>query len=241
MLYCLIYGFFFILLFTGQSYIEKLSKRGERHVPVDLILCIARDIASALAALHAKHIIHRDIKSENVLIDQNSEKTDGMPVVKLCDFDRAVPLRSHLHSCCIAHRGVAPPDICVGTPRWMAPEVFRAMHKREIYGLVSYVSLHSMLYSLLHSTCFKDLCSAYTFPIIAASALSKQLIVLFQEVDIWSYGCLLLELLTLQVPYSGLPELHIHELLQVCLLKEIYRVVPDIQTQFRISLVGAIV
>ncbi|KAJ6981643.1 ATP binding protein [Populus alba x Populus x berolinensis] len=49
-----------------------------------------------------------------------------------------------------------PPDVCVGTPRWMAPE----------------------------------------------------------KVDIWSYGCLLLELLTLQVPYSGLPELHIHELLQ---------------------------
>lgn len=38
-----------------------------------------------------------------------------------------------------------------------------------------------------------------------------------QEVDIWSYGCLLLELLTLQVPYMGLSELEIHDLIQVSL------------------------
>lgn len=33
--------------------------------------------------------------------------------------------------------------------------------------------------------------------------------------DIWSFGCLILELLTLQVPYSGLPDSNIHDLLQV--------------------------
>lgn len=36
-----------------------------------------------------------------------------------------------------------------------------------------------------------------------------------QEVDIWSFGCLILELLTLEVPYIGLSELHMHDLLQV--------------------------
>nr|AMM42875.1 LRR-RLK [Vernicia fordii] len=152
-----------------KSYIEKASKTGEKHVPVELALCIARDVAYALAELHSKHIIHRDVKSENILIDVENKRADGMPVVKLCDFDRAVPLRSFLHTCCITHRGVPPPDVCVGTPRWMAPEVLQAMHKRSLYGL---------------------------------------------EVDIWSYGCLLLELLTLQVPYSGLSEFHINELLQ---------------------------
>uniref|UniRef100_A0A5B6ZW31 Putative ras guanine nucleotide exchange factor L n=1 Tax=Davidia involucrata TaxID=16924 RepID=A0A5B6ZW31_DAVIN len=152
-----------------KNYVEKLSRAGEKHVPVKLALCIARDVASALTELHSKHIIHRDIKSENVLIDLDRKRADGTPVVKLCDFDRAVPVRSYLHTCCIAHTGIPPPDICVGTPRWMAPEVFQAMHKRNMYGL---------------------------------------------EVDIWSFGCLLLELLTLQVPYSGLPESNIHDLLQ---------------------------
>ncbi|XP_050215430.1 uncharacterized protein LOC126666642 [Mercurialis annua] len=151
-----------------KNYIEKMSKTGKKHVPLELALCIARDISCALAELHSKHIIHRDVKSENILIDFN-KRTDGLPVVKLCDFDRAVPLRSFLHTCCIAHNGVPPPDVCVGTPRWMAPEVLRAMHKRNLYGL---------------------------------------------EVDIWSFGCLLLELLTLHIPYSGLSEFHINELLQ---------------------------
>ncbi|KAF2290171.1 hypothetical protein GH714_003837 [Hevea brasiliensis] len=153
-----------------KNYIEKMSRTGEKHVPVDLALCIARDVACALAELHSKHIIHRDVKSENILIDLDSKRADAMPVVKLCDFDRAVPLRSFLHTCCIAHKGIPPPDVCVGTPRWMAPEVLQAMHKHNLYGL---------------------------------------------EVDIWSYGCLLLELLTLQVPYSGLSEFHITEHLQM--------------------------
>ncbi|OMO54688.1 hypothetical protein CCACVL1_27662 [Corchorus capsularis] len=153
-----------------KTHIEKLAQTGEKHVPVDLALCIARDVASALVKLHSEHIIHRDIKSENILIDLNEKRVDGSPIVKLCDFDRAVPLRSFLHKCCIAHVGIPPPDVCVGTPRWMAPEVLRAMHKPNQYGL---------------------------------------------EVDIWSFGCLLYELLTLQVPYIGLSEMHIHELLQM--------------------------
>ncbi|CAI0559369.1 unnamed protein product [Linum tenue] len=154
-----------------KNYLEKVSEAGDQHVPVDIALCIAQNVACALAELHSKHIIHRDIKSENILMDFEGERVDDgiMPVVKLCDFDRAVPLRSSLHTCCIAHRGVVPPSVCVGTPRWMAPEVLRAMHEQTTYGL---------------------------------------------EVDIWSYGCLLLELLTLRVPYSDMPELHIHELLE---------------------------
>ncbi|KAJ9538320.1 hypothetical protein OSB04_031053, partial [Centaurea solstitialis] len=150
-----------------KNYIEKLARSGEKHVPVELALQIARDVAWALSDLHSKDIMHRDLKSENILIDLD-ERSDGTPVVKLCDFDRAVPLRSTLHTCCIGHAGIPPPDICVGTPRWMAPEVYRTIHDRRLYGL---------------------------------------------EVDLWSFGCLVLELLTLQVPYTGLPESEIHDLL----------------------------
>lgn len=127
---------------------EELSKSGNKHVPVDLALIIAQAVASALEELHTKHIIHRDIKSENVLVDLESKQPDRTPVVKLCDFDQAVPLRSSSHTCCIAHTGIHPPNACVGTPRWMAPEVLQAMEKPKPYGLVS---LH--LKSSNHCTC----------------------------------------------------------------------------------------
>ncbi|XP_004247677.2 uncharacterized protein [Solanum lycopersicum] len=152
-----------------KKHVDKLSNAGEKHLPIELSVFIARDVASALTELHSRHIIHRDIKSENILIDLDKKRADGTPTVKLCDFDMAIPLRSYLHTCCIAHVGIPPPDVCVGTPRWMAPEVFQAMNKRNIYGLGA---------------------------------------------DIWSFGCVLLELLTLQLPYSESSELDIHHSLQ---------------------------
>ncbi|XP_008777677.2 uncharacterized protein LOC103697568 isoform X1 [Phoenix dactylifera] len=164
-----------------KSYLGKLAKKGEKHVPVDVALSIARDVAWALVEVHSKHIIHRDIKSENILIDLDSGRSDGTPIVKLSDFDRSVPLQSFAHTCCIAHLGIHPPDVCVGTPRWMAPEVVQAMHKRNPYGL---------------------------------------------EVDIWSYGCLLLELLTLQIPYIGQSESEIYDLLQ---MKQRPRLTPELE------------
>ena len=110
-------------------------------MPIHLALFIARDVACALKELHSKHIIHRDIKSENILIDLDQKRADGSPTIKLSDFDRAVPLRSLSHTCCISHVGIPSPNVCVGTPRWMAPEVLRAIHEHKAYGTVSLTSV----------------------------------------------------------------------------------------------------
>ncbi|CAL4927275.1 unnamed protein product [Urochloa decumbens] len=151
-----------------KGYLTKLLKEGKKCVPIDLAFYIAREVSCALSEMHKKLIIHRDIKSENVLVDLDSKRNAGAPVVKLSDFDRSIPLHSLSHTCCISHLGTHPPNVCVGTPCWMAPEVLKAMHEKHHYGL---------------------------------------------EVDIWTFGCFLLEMLTLRIPYQALPDSEIYDLI----------------------------
>lgn len=76
------------------------------------VAAIAKETLLALAYLHDKALIHRDIKSDNILIDNDGH-------VKLTDFGFSAKLNSS-----DGKRGTM-----VGTPYWMAPEVI----KREKY------------------------------------------------------------------------------------------------------------
>ncbi|KAL1530501.1 hypothetical protein AB1Y20_001402 [Prymnesium parvum] len=60
-------------------------------------------LVDAVAYLHREQVVHRDIKLENVLLDEARD-------VKLIDFGAS-------------HRGPQPPAMLAGTPAYMAPEV----------------------------------------------------------------------------------------------------------------------
>jgi len=68
----------------------------------------ARETLQSLAYVHAHHQIHRDIKSDNILLSDRGE-------LKLADFGYAAQLT----------RGVGKRNTVVGTPYWMAPELIR--------------------------------------------------------------------------------------------------------------------
>ncbi|KAL7718750.1 Protein kinase [Entamoeba marina] len=69
---------------------------------------VLREVMKGLLYLHNRHKIHRDIKSDNILIS-----SDGS--VKIGDFGYAAQLTSQRNK----------RNSIVGTPYWMAPEVIR--------------------------------------------------------------------------------------------------------------------
>ena len=74
---------------------------------------IAMDIAHGVSALHSKDIVHRDIKSLNVLIGHNMR-------AKLADFGQA-KLKTSSKSVKTRRSQTG----AVGTTAWLAPEIIR--------------------------------------------------------------------------------------------------------------------
>lgn len=84
-------------------------KRQGRHMSEGEIAYVLREVLQGLSFMHAMKRLHRDIKSDNVLI--------GAPdaTVKLADFGFCAELTEERNK----------RTTCVGTPYWMAPELIR--------------------------------------------------------------------------------------------------------------------
>ncbi|XP_039285893.1 mitogen-activated protein kinase kinase kinase 12 isoform X2 [Nilaparvata lugens] len=113
----------------------NLLKDGE-EIPPHRLVSWAKQIASGMQYLHSNKIIHRDLKSPNVLIGKNE-------VVKISDFGTSREWNE-----------ISTKMSFAGTVAWMAPEIIR-----------------------------NEPCS--------------------EKVDIWSFGVVLWELLTCEVPYKN--------------------------------------
>ena len=122
---------------NGSLYDALHSLQSEKALTPTNKTCIAYAVASGMDYLHRRGVIHRDLKSPNVLLDENM-------LPKICDFGLSR-----------THKLATSMTKAVGTPQWMAPE-------------------------LVNGKEYDD------------------------SIDVYSYGVVLWEMLTNQIPYSGM-------------------------------------
>jgi len=131
---------------TLANIIQKRNATSHHFNKKDLVKC-AKGMAEALSYLHYRKIIHRDIKSSNVLLEIDTT-LDRVQEVRLCDFGVSKATET------------AIAITFTGTNLWVAPEVFDVQ-----FGVVS----------------------SYD-----------------EKCDIWSFGMVLVEMVTLNPPYYGI-------------------------------------
>ncbi|XP_070539407.1 mitogen-activated protein kinase kinase kinase kinase 4-like isoform X2 [Ptychodera flava] len=96
-----------VMEYCGAGSVTDLVKATKGNtLKEEWISYICREILRGLSHLHANHVIHRDIKGQNVLLTENAE-------VKLVDFGVSAQL----------DKTIGRRNTFIGTPYWMAPEV----------------------------------------------------------------------------------------------------------------------
>jgi serine/threonine protein kinase len=118
-------------LCAGGDLLNYVRKR--RKLKEDVAKYVFRQVVDGLQYCHSKGIVHRDMKLDNLLLDESG-------TVKICDFGVSKQLTS-------SHETMT--EQC-GTPAYIAPEILKDKGYRG-FG-VDIWSLGVCLYALLYGT-----------------------------------------------------------------------------------------
>jgi len=116
---------------AGESLRARLERSGP--LPLEEVLLLARDVASALDYAHSRNVLHRDVKPDNILLDGEH--------ALICDFGVARAIER------AGGEAVSSSGLIIGTPEYMSPE--QAQGRREIGGRSDIYALGCVLYELL--------------------------------------------------------------------------------------------
>jgi len=121
-------GYFLVMdLVRGADLGDVLKAGGDPGLPVEVVLDYAQHACEALDYVHQQRIVHRDVKPENLILSDRG--------VILVDFGVARQLD-----------GEGPEEVAtvgVGTPRFMAPEIFAGgavSERSDVFSLAATVS-----------------------------------------------------------------------------------------------------
>jgi serine/threonine-protein kinase len=107
---------FVVMEFLEGESLSQLIMR-DAPLPVERSLAIVKQVASALGAAHAKGIVHRDVKPENVYLVRRGE----LDFVKVVDFGVSKAVRSREEAGSEWQR-LTRTGAVLGTPLFMSPE-----------------------------------------------------------------------------------------------------------------------
>src|SRR5699024_2764671 len=114
------------VLYMVMEYIDGMTLKeyiqNYHPIPVDQAIDIMKQIASAIALAHEHNIVHRDIKPQNILIDNDGN-------VKVTDFGIAMAISS---------TALTQTNSILGSVHYVSPEQARgglATKKSDIYSI----------------------------------------------------------------------------------------------------------
>ena len=89
--------------------------RSEGPMPFERATEIVRQVAGALDAAHGEGVVHRDLKSDNIMLEQTAGGGDW---AKVLDFGIA-KIKEKVG---VQDQGLTAPNLIIGTPQYMSPE-----------------------------------------------------------------------------------------------------------------------
>jgi hypothetical protein len=128
-------------LLAGETLGRRLRQKG--RMTADEALPIARQMASALDAAHKVGIVHRDFKSDNVVLMQPTQVDAGKGDVRavVTDFGLARATLTGTLTPSLSATGIV-----IGTPEYMAPE---QVEGRDVTAAADIYSLGIVLFEMV--------------------------------------------------------------------------------------------
>jgi serine/threonine protein kinase len=130
----------------GGALIDTLERQGK--VAMLTALDWAFQLLQALSAAHLEGVVHRDVKPDNILVDQNGR-------IRLCDFGIA-----RIRSEQVEHR--TRTGVAMGTAGYMAPE--QRENARDVGAPADIYAVGATLYALITGCEPPDLFASHVDP-----------------------------------------------------------------------------
>jgi serine/threonine-protein kinase len=132
-------GVVFLVMEYLSGHTLKEIIRQEGPMPLPRAVEILRQVGGALDAAHGQGVVHRDLKSDNIMLLSSS----GTDYAKVLDFGIAKIKEPEGEY----NPGLTAPDLVIGTPQYMSPE--QCSQSPDIDARSDIYSLGVILYEML--------------------------------------------------------------------------------------------